>query len=231
MTHFFQSLSIAVIFSIILGSCAVSQQAQTDVDKDVAYTKVVNARADKIVLTLGIADSTKAIKVRDIIAGQYQNLNTIHEAQKEALQVVKESEKLNREALAEKTKKLEDDVNTKLAKLHKKYLKNLSKELTPEQVDMVKDGMTYRVLPITYKGYQEMLPNLTAGQKRQILAYLTEAREHAMDAGSSEKKHAWFGKYKGRINNYLSAAGIDMNKASKEWQQRIKAENEAKKSQ
>jgi hypothetical protein len=43
-----------------------------------------------------------------------------------------------------------------------------------------------------------------------------------MDAGSSDEKHKWFGKYKGRINNYLSAAGYDMKKEGEEWQKRIK---------
>ena len=85
----------------------------------------------------------------------------------------------------------------------------------------MKDGMTYGVLPITVKAYDDMLPNLTAEQKTQILTWLTEAREKAMDAGSSEQKHAWFGKYKGKINNYLSAAGINMNQAGKDWQARI----------
>jgi hypothetical protein len=68
-----------------------------------------------------------------------------------------------------------------------------------------------------------MLPDLSAEQKARILSDLTEAREHAMDAESSEKKHAWFGKYKGRINNYLSAAGIDMKKAGEEWAKRRQA--------
>ena len=80
--------------------------------------------------------------------------------------------------------------------------------------------MTYGVLPITYKGYQAMLPALTTEQKATILAMLTEAREKAMDAGSSDEKHKWFGKYKGRINNYLAAQGYDLKKASKEWQAR-----------
>ena len=72
--------------------------------------------------------------------------------------------------------------------------------------------MTYNVFPITYKAYQEEILTLTEAQKKQILIWLTEAREHAMDAESSDKKHAWFGKYKGRINNYLSAAGYDLKK-------------------
>jgi len=44
-----------------------------------------------------------------------------------------------------------------------------------------------------------------------------------MDAGSSEKKHQWFGKYKGRINNYLAAAGINMKQAEQDWKKRREA--------
>jgi Spy/CpxP family protein refolding chaperone len=84
--------------------------------------------------------------------------------------------------------------------------------------------MTYGVLPLTFRVYQEMLPNLTAEQKAQLLAWLTEAREHAMDASTSDEKHGWFGKYKGRINNYLSKAGIDMKQAEKEMTQRQKSD-------
>jgi hypothetical protein len=67
------------------------------------------------------------------------------------------------------------------------------------------------------------MPSLTAAQKTQIMAWLVEAREHSMDAESSEKKHAVFGKYKGRINNYLSQAGIDMKKEEAAWNERRKS--------
>jgi hypothetical protein len=92
----------------------------------------------------------------------------------------------------------------------------------------VKDGMTYNVLNVTMTAYNSMMPNLTEPQKTQILAWLTEAREHAMDAESSEKKHGWFGKYKGRINNYLSAQGIDMKKEEAAWMARLKEEKSSK---
>jgi hypothetical protein len=55
------------------------------------------------------------------------------------------------------------------------------------------------------------------------MAMLLEAREHAMDGGSSEEKHAIFGKYKGRINNFLSAQGIDLKAAEKELAARQEA--------
>ena len=86
--------------------------------------------------------------------------------------------------------------------------------------------MTYRVLPITFAAYLDMLPRLTNEQKDTIYYWLQVAREQAMDAGSSEKKHAVFGRYKGKINNYLSAAGYDMKKEGEDWQKRIKERNE-----
>ena len=105
---------------------------------------------------------------------------------------------------------------------------DLSAHLTSAQVDQVKDGMTYGVLQVTYKGYNDMIPTLTSPQKEQIMSWLIEARELAMDAESSEKKHAAFGKYKGRINNYLSAAGYDLQKERAGWQERLKAASATK---
>lgn len=120
---------------------------------------------------------------------------------------------------------------TEIQHLHDQFIDRLAQSLTAEQVDQVKDGMTYRVFPITYAAYQDELPQLTEEQKLQIYSWLKEAREKAMDAESSEKKHAVFGKYKGKINNYLSAAGYDMKKAGEEWQKRIKERQDAKKAE
>lgn len=186
-------------------------------DKEAAYNQVITQRASKIVKVLQLPDSVKETRVRDMVAQQYRDLNTIHEG-------VKTAKKELSELTEEKVKQLENETNDKLDQLHTQYLVKLNKELSTTQVEQIKDGMTYGVLPITYRGYQEMLPDLTEAQKNQILAWLTEAREHAMDAESSERKHAWFGKYKGKINNYLSAQGIDMKKAGQEWEKRIKAE-------
>jgi hypothetical protein len=93
--------------------------------------------------------------------------------------------------------------------LHGEYLAILAKVLDSNRIDKVKDGMTYNVREVTFNAYVQMIPQLTDEQKAVIMADLIEAREHAMDAESSEKKHAWFGKYKGRINNYLSSQGLN----------------------
>jgi len=227
MHNAFKSLLLATAL-IAHGSILASAQEQQPTEtKEAAYTRTITTRADKIVTTLNIADAAKAGKVRDVIVEQYRQLNTIHEARKAELATLKAKPKDDNTAA--ETKKIEDKTTAALDKLHGKYLKQLSKNLTPAQVDQVKDGMTYSVLPVTMTAYHDMLPNLTEAQTAQMLAWLTEAREHAMDASTSEQKHAWFGKYKGRINNYLSAAGIDMNQAGKDWQARIAARKAAEK--
>ncbi|WP_338875308.1 DUF3826 domain-containing protein [Spirosoma sp. SC4-14] len=212
----------ALIYAVItvVSLLPVLGQQTTRGHNEAAYIRVVTERAAKIVEKLGISDPQKLARVQTLIANQYQGLNAIHESWKMALSAPDANN--NKAAI-------EADAASKLTDLHKTYLASLARELTPQQVEQVKDGMTYGVLPITYKGYQAMLPDLTDAQKEQILAYLTEARERAMDEGSSKEKHAMFGKYKGRINNYLSAAGIDMKKASKEWEERIAKEKEAEK--
>ncbi|HSU50611.1 MAG TPA: DUF3826 domain-containing protein [Segetibacter sp.] len=220
--------ALVTIVAFIFTS-AFSQSSSVDTSKQNAYIRAINQRADKIVNTLGVSDSKKALIVRDIIAGQYKNLNDIQTDRDKKIAEVKLQLANDKDAKAAAIKKLEDAAAARVDSLHAKYVSALATRLSSEQVVKVKDGMTYNVLPITYNGYQQMILNLTDEQKKQIMAWLVEAREHAMDAETSDKKHAWFGKYKGKINNYLSAAGIDMNKAGKEWQERIKAQQTANK--
>ncbi|WP_324676150.1 DUF3826 domain-containing protein [Hymenobacter sp. GOD-10R] len=211
----------SLLFAAILSGSASTlafAQAQPTESKEAAYARTINERADKIVAKIEGLDAKKAPQVRDAIAGQYLQLSELQEKQDAQLTALKA--KPQDEKTAAEKKKIEAEVAASRDKLHKKYLSKLSRTLTPSQVDQVKDGMTYGVLPITMKAYQEMLPDLTEAQKTQIMAWLTEAREHAMDAGSSKEKHAWFGKYKGRINNYLSAQGVDMKQAGKDWAER-----------
>lgn len=216
---------IALIFVSMFSIRVSAQNAQQDQE---AYTKVITERASKITATLGITDSTKFYRVNGIIAGQYRALNDIYMARDAKTKAIKDANADNKDAAKTQLAALDQEVTASVDKQHAAYLLALAKELTPGQVDKVKDGMTYNVRNVTYKAYTQMLPDLSAEQKQQIMDWLVEAREHSMDAESSQKKHAWFGKYKGRINNYLSKAGIDMKKAEEDWQKRIKEEQNNK---
>jgi Protein of unknown function (DUF3826) len=160
---------------------------------DDQYAKTLELRVSKIIQPLGIRKGKKLREVHRLITAQYLQLNSTSGSPKT------------------------------IADAHSRFLQDLGRLLNESQVDAIKDGMTYNVAPITYKGYQDMLPALTEEQKKKIWQWLVEAREIAMDAETSEKKHWWFGKYKGRINNYLSAEGYDLKKESAAWQKRIKS--------
>jgi len=179
-------------------------------DEDTAYVRVITARAGKIVAALDLTDSALFYKVRDIVAGQYYALNAVYTDRDERLKQLKNQSDKNLTDSLKKT--IQQDVDEKIGHLHTAYLGRLATVVSPEQIDQIKDGMTYSVLEVTFRGYLKLWPQLTDEQKGVILEDLTEAREHAMDAESSEKKHWWFGKYKGRINNYLSSQGLQQKK-------------------
>ena len=184
---------------------------------DPAYLKVVTDRAAKIVDQLDISDADQSIRVRDIIALQYVNLSQIHDQRDQAIQAARAGDP-TKEDVDAVVSAARNQADAEIYKLHAAYLAQLSAELTPEQVDGVKDGMTYGVMENTYNVYMKMMPDLSAEQKRQIRAWLWEARELAMDQGSSKEKHGVFGKYKGKINNYVSAAGYNLKEAEKNLQ-------------
>ena len=203
--------------------------AQPGSEKQAAdYRKVITERSAKIVNVLEITDSGKYYEVLTDIVNHYSQLNTIDEQGKATMAEIKK-QSLPKEATDDAVRKEEEKKSSRLKQLHTEFMAHLQENLTDEQIEKVKDGLTYRVFPITYAAYLDMLPNLTKEQKEKIHGWLKEARELAMDEGSSEKKHAVFGKYKGRINNYLSAAGYDMKKEGEEWQKRIKEQEQKKK--
>lgn len=213
---------LSIILSMLLFSAQYSYAHLIQQDE---YTQVITKRAQKIVDKLGLEEAKSSV-VRAIIVQQYRDLNETqiwHDGQGKTLKAAAAS--------TDELTQLEEEKNKKLAHLHDDYLGALKKQLNNEQIETVKNEMTYNVLPITYKGYVDMLPSLTEVQKKQILTYLTEAREKAMDGGSSKEKHWWFGKYKGKINNYLSKEGVETKEARKVWEEKLKREERAKKAQ
>jgi hypothetical protein len=199
---------VCLLFTVsvaMLGlACAASAQD---------YEKVARERARKISQGLSVRDEEARQRLTDLVANYYMGLNALEHS---ASQKKEHGAAINAEA--ERQMALWNAQQIKI-----QFVAQLATELALDEVEKVKDALTYGVLPLTYKGYQELYPDLTDEQKRQILAWLIEAREYAMTGGSSEEKHRWFGKYKGRINNYLAKAGYDAKKAEKELQERRRA--------
>ncbi|TWT77591.1 hypothetical protein Pla123a_13870 [Posidoniimonas polymericola] len=191
-------------------TAAVGVDAAQDLSPDeAAYRQVVRGRAEKIVTQLQLSDPAQAERVTTLIADYYRGLRDLHDARDAQLEELAGGDEQPR-TLAKHESQLA------LQKQRRTFLAGLSADLSAEQVDRVKDGLTYGVVGVTMGAYRELLPGLTDEEQRYIYANLVEARDYAMEGGSSHEKHGWFGKYKGRINNYLSARGYDLKQAERE---------------
>lgn len=207
-----------LLFAATLSASAVDLKSE---GRDPEYVNSIVGRSQKIVDKLGIDDPARAKDVTNIIANRYFKLNDIYEARDAKIKTAKET--LTGDAKNAAVEAANNEADSKLYRCHFEFPAELSLYLTPEQIEGVKDGMTYGVLMVTYNSHLDMIPSLTDEEKAQIMAWLIEARELAMDAENSNKKHGVFGKYKGRINNYLAARGYDLVKEREAWYERIKA--------
>jgi len=191
-----------VLYTAILSLFTITASAQVALNtegQDPQYVETIKGRAQKIVDGLQLTDAQKAENVRNIIANRYFLLNDIH---------------------AKYDKNQQDALQAELYKHHFELASALALYLNEEQIDAVKDGMTYGRLKRDYNAQLEMIPTLKDEEKTQILIWLKEAREYAMDAADSKGKHFWFDKYRGRTNNWLSARGYDLKKEREEWMKR-----------
>ena len=211
-------LGVLIAGAFTMNALAVDLKTE---GRDPAYVESIVKRSQKIVDTLGIEDASKAKDVTNIIANRYFKLNDIYEARDAKVKAAKET--LTGDAKNQAVQAAQNEKDAALYRCHFEFPADLSLYLTPAQIEAVKDGMTYGVVKVTYDSHLDMIPTLTDEEKAQIMAWLIEAREIAIDAENSNKKHEAFGKYKGRINNYLAARGYDLTKEREAWYERIKA--------
>lgn len=184
------------------------------------YVASIVKRSQKCTDALGITGTDKGKQVLNIVANRYFALNDIYAERDSVKNLAKQKQGDEKKMLMEAAEAKKD---SKLYRSHFGFDADLSIYLTAEEIVTVKDVMTYNVVKVTSDAYSDMIPRLTAEEKAQILAWLKEARELAIDAENSNKKHETFKKYKGRINNYLSKRGYDISKEREAWGERVKA--------
>ena len=214
-----------IVLMSLLFLCGWISAGAVDLNKenrDPKYVESIVNRSQKIVDKLGLTYVKLSEDVCNIIANRYFELNDIYEIRDAKVKNVKESG-LTGDAKNEALKAAENEKDAALYRSHFAFPASLSLFLNEEQIEAVKDGMTYGVVKVTYEATLDMIPSLKEEEKVQIYAWLVEAREFAIDAENSNKKHAAFGKYKGRINNYLAKRGYNLTKEREEWAKRVKA--------
>jgi len=211
------SFSLALGLTALLIQTAPAQSGSTatltmppasKADLEAIYTTGIENRTADIIKPLNLSDPAVASQVHDIIIAQYRALR----ARDEVIDA-----KLKADGKAVNYANRADDLATASKPLHDQFLAKLGAVLTPDQVEKVKDMMTYNKVKFTYDAYCNIVPDLTEADKAKILELLKLAREEAIDGGSAPEKSSIFQKYKAQINQYLDAHGHDVTTAMRDW--------------
>ncbi|MFZ4726458.1 MAG: DUF3826 domain-containing protein, partial [Paludibacter sp.] len=221
-TNLVYSRFLGVLLIILILVPSVQAVELDTKNRDSKYVETIVNRSKKTVEKLELKDSTVVRNVTNIVANKYFTLNDIYAKRDSAVAKIKRSVLTGDEKNSALTA-IQNEKEAALYRSHFAFPSDLSLYLTELQIEAIKDGITYGVVKVTYDATLEMIPSLKEEEKSQILAWLKEAREYAIDAENSNKKHEAFGKYKGRINNYLSKRGYDLVKEREGWYARIKA--------
>lgn len=204
-------LALLLAAQLLLGLSAVAQDsipAVTEVDIETLYTANLESRVADIVKALNLTNAVAATQVHDLLVAQYRVMRA-----RDALidaQLKAQDKDINYANRGEKLR-----AESKI--LHDAFFARLSALLTPEQIETVKDKMTYNKVKVTFDAYCQIIGKLTDEEKAKILEFLKAAREEAVDGGSAPEKSAIFQKYKDQINAYLTANGHDVAQAFKDW--------------
>ncbi len=188
--------------------------------RDSSYVASITSRSEKNIKGLELSEPAYT-NVRNLVINRYFELNDIYAERDTLINQAKRTltgDEKNRAIEAARSA-----CDSKLYRSHFAFPSNLGIYLSHDQIIAIFDAMTYNKVKVTYDAYCDMIPSLTDEEKAQIYAWLCEARDLGIDAESSNKKHEVFNKYKGRINNYLSARGYNITEERKAWEERVKA--------
>jgi hypothetical protein len=148
----------------------------------------LNQRVNSMVASLNLPDSAAEARVRTVLL---TDLRAVRDAHNAGLQ-------------------LDESV-------HQAFLAGLQADLTPAQVEAVKDKLTNNKLPLTYKVYHQIIPNLKPEDDRFILSQLQKAREECLYVKNVDEMTPIFKKHKGEIEHYLDSQGYDWDKSYKSF--------------
>jgi hypothetical protein len=151
-----------------------------------ASEAALNKRVASIVDALNLSDTAEQERVRKVIA---TDLRAVRDAHNAGLQL--------------------DPA------VHQNFISGLQTDLTPDQIETVKNQLTINKLPITLKVYHQILPNLKPADDAKIVELLKRAREQSLDVKNVDEMTPIFKKYKTEIEHYLDQQGYDWNSSYK----------------
>ena len=215
------------LFLLLLLPLSATAQtvALNSAGRDTSYVNTILARTTKNISSLNL-QGEKAEAVRNIVANRYFELNDIYSERDQSIKFAKDS--LTGSQKNDAIDMARAKCDSRLYRTHFALESQLSIYVSEKDIIAIKDAMTYNKVKVTYDAYLDEIPSLKDEEKAQIYSWMVEARELAIDAEGSKQKHEVFNKYKGRVNNYLSKRGYDLNKEREAWFKRLKEREKSK---
>lgn len=210
------SLLTLFLFSAIVSAADIKLNTR---NLPVDVVAEAQQKTAKVMDKLSLTNDSIRENIQIVIANRYMELREIHLNYDERNRKI-EAMGLPKEKAADELERSYYQYNSDLYRSRFGYIAWLSFYLNNEQVETIKDAMTYNLFQVRYNDFLDLLPNLTEADKNRVHHWLVEAREFSMDFETPRKMRQMFTKYRGRINNYLSSRGYDLRKATEEQKAR-----------
>jgi len=217
-----------IICVIVFATCSIALYAQTGTNS-VQSSEDVKAKSDadqekkatEWVASLNLNDAEKVTRVKTAISTHLKTIRDWHN--EHPFTTVPAG--IN-PATGNRLSDLDRQViaNSAMPKsVHEDLMNALNKDLSPEQVEMILDKYTVGKVAFTMKGYKAIVPDLKPEEEAQIITYLKQAREQAIDYKNMNQISAIFEIYKTKSEQFLNSNGRNWKQLYKAYTDAVKA--------
>jgi len=177
---------------------------------DAATQQRSEAKAGRLVEGLKLEDPAKAARAKSIVSAWYVTMWDWHKVNDSKLKelwtqwnqarAVVPKDEFPAEVIAHEI----DDAYASLKPIYQTFLTQLATELTPTQVDALKETWSRSPgMMRTYNAYLEIVPDLKDDQKKVIFDRMTMAREDAMLTDADREIVSIFKRHKVKVEAYV----------------------------
>jgi len=203
--------TVAACLLLVVGSVQhVSAAAEPKAAVDEATQKRIDGKSGRLLNALKLDDPAREARVRGILGSWYITLWAWHERHDQELSAlwtewnkarsVVPKDEFPGEVIAHQI----DDVYRSLKPSYQTFLNQLARELTPQQIDTIKETWSRSPgMERTYQAYLEIVPDLTAEQKKVIRDRMLLAREAAMLTDSDKEIVNIYKVHKVKVEAYV----------------------------
>ncbi len=216
-----------IIFTVMMAAAgcmlhpAIAQQVDAQPDAD------LKKKAMEWTASLQLADTAKSAKVQGAILKHLLSVRDWHNGHPFTLVPAGINP-----TTGNKLSELDRQIivcSTQPSAIHDSLMKALTASLDTAQVAAILDKYSVGKVAFTLKGYQAIVPDLTAKEEAEILKNLRQAREQAIDYKSMKEVSAIFEIYKTKCEQYLGNNGRNWRQLFKNYIDKLKAQKESEK--